>query len=85
MKENKVYVVSYINNVNGQMTQNITLYADLNKAQKAFEYIWHNNVPLIMNRLDLVLHCSPDNKVVLTDKFNHNDVVSLALFENEIK
>ena len=91
MNENKVYMVSYINNVNGQMTKDIKLFADSEKAQEVFDDLWFNKIPEMMCRYDLqVLNddASNDdlgNDITLTDKFNHDDVISLTLSEMEIQ
>ena len=85
MNENKVYMVSYINNVNGQMTKDIKLFADSEKAQEVFDDLWFNKIPEMMCRYDLqVLNNGTSNEVVLTD-LNHDDVISLTLSEMEIQ
>ena len=85
MNENKVYVVSYINNINGQMTKVIKLFADSEKAQKVFDNICFNDIPEMISKYDLqLLDDATSNEVVLTD-LNHDDVVSLTLSVIEIQ
>lgn len=86
--QQKMYILSYITNINGQISKTINLYTNYNEAVTAYDYnLLHDvdNIITLYNYTLLETNVHHESKIVheikLIDNVNNVDILDMHLFD----